>query len=378
MRHPLWILNSSLLVLLLLALGFIFFSRQYPPSREELEPDTPVKTIKKEISKVNITKIYENDLFGTYKKEFPAPTGPEDVESLPEPPAPRQVRVPAIPKPKFLDPLDITLKGIIILVRDDSKNRAIIADNKTNKELTYKVGSTIEDAQLIRILSNKVIFLRSNGQQEVLYLREKDAELDPVYTIIDNWDGIIQKEVENEFTIDVQRFLFRVNNLAQFIDLLDLTTVYKKGRSIGVRVGKTENSTLAQKLGFETGDIIITVQDIPADTTENRFKIYKMITVMREEENIRVEIQRGENNIIVRYTLQAMLKKEGKKEGEEEEKKQPVKLITAETLKKEKIKTLRQKHKFAPTLRDIRKQERRNMLLRGRSPLRPINKEAIE
>jgi len=99
-----------------------------------------------------------------------------------------------MPKPKFLDPLDITLKGIIVLVHNDSKNRAIIADNKTNKELTYKVGSAIEDAQLIRILSNKVIFLRSNGQQEVLYLREKDAELDPVYTIIDNWDGIIQKE----------------------------------------------------------------------------------------------------------------------------------------------------------------------------------------
>ena len=376
MRHPLWILNSSLLVLLLLALGFIFFSRQSPPSREELEPDAPVKTIKKEISKVNIAKIYENDLFGTYKKEFPAPAGPEGVEALPEPPAPRQVSVPALPKPKFLDPLDITLKGIIVLVHNDSKNRAIIADNKTNKELTYKVGSAIEDAQLIRILSNKVIFLRSNGQQEVLYLREKDAELDPVYTIIDNWDGIIQKEAENEFAIDVQKFLFRVNNLAQFIDLLDLTTVYKKGRSIGVRVGKTENSTLAQKLGLENGDIITTVQNIPADTTENRFRIYKTIVAMREEETIRTEVQRSGNKIVIRYTLQAMLKKEEKKEGEKEE--QPVKLITAETLKKEKMRTLRQKHKFAPTLRDIRKQERRNMLLRGRSPLRPINKEAIE
>ena len=39
-----------------------------------------------------------------------------------------------------------------------------------------------EDAQLIKIFNNKAIFLRANGQQEVLYLRPKDAQLDPTYT----------------------------------------------------------------------------------------------------------------------------------------------------------------------------------------------------
>lgn len=55
----------------------------------------------------------------------------------------------------------------------------MIADNKTNQEGTFKVGDTVQDAQLIRIFSNKIILLRNNGQQEVLYLREQDAKLIP-------------------------------------------------------------------------------------------------------------------------------------------------------------------------------------------------------
>ena len=37
----------------------------------------------------------------------------------------------------------------------------MIQDNKTMQEGTYKVGDLIQDAQLIRIFKNKIIFLTS-------------------------------------------------------------------------------------------------------------------------------------------------------------------------------------------------------------------------
>ena len=53
-------------------------------------------------------------------------------------------------------------------------------DIRNMKLLPDKTGDVIEDAQLMRIFSNKVVLVRSNGQQEVLYLREKDAKTDPI------------------------------------------------------------------------------------------------------------------------------------------------------------------------------------------------------
>ena len=87
---------------------------------------------------MNISKIYEDDLFGTYQKELPTIEEEPNI-TVPEPP-PSQIKVPEEPKPQFLDPLAITLKELLSLFDDDQRNRAIIADNKTNQEATYKVG----------------------------------------------------------------------------------------------------------------------------------------------------------------------------------------------------------------------------------------------
>jgi len=368
MRYPLWILNSSLLLFCLISLGFIFFSRQRVPSRQELEPETIARPVQEDISKINISKIYENDLFNTFKKP---PLESKEIEvdtALPAPPTPKQVIVPKTPTAQFLDPINISLKGIIIVVNDTGKSRAIISDNKTNKEATYRVGDSIEDAQLIRIVSNKIIFLRSNGQQEVLYLREKDAQLDPIYSMVDDWEGVIEKMADGEFVISVRKFLFRINNLAQFIDTLDLTTVYQKGKSIGCRIGHTENSTLAKHLGLQTGDIITAVNDTPAIDTASRFKIYKNIIGLHTKDSITVVLSRNNTPQTLTYTIHDMLLPKQKKK--EKGKPAPITIITPQEIKKEKLKTLEQKRKFAPTLKEIRSLERRNMLLHGKSPLR--------
>ena len=172
MRHPLWILNSTLLILLMIVLTYIVFSQQALPEREDIEPLAYTKPVRALVSEVNIRKIYEDDLFGTYVQEVATPEKAQDVPNFPTPPAPKMAQPLVWPKPQFLEPLSISLKGIIIIADDQSRNSAIIADKKTNRETTYRVGDTMDDAQLLKIFNNKVVFLRSNGQQEVIYLRE--------------------------------------------------------------------------------------------------------------------------------------------------------------------------------------------------------------
>ena len=366
MKHPFWIVNSALLFLVLLALIFIYFSRVRLPERESIEL-IEIKPTKERRLDINISKIYENDLFDTYKKELPGVKSLDLAIPFPEPPAPQEVAIPELPKPEFLDPLDITLKGIIVVGTNDAKNRAIIQDNKTKQENTYKVGDTIEDSQMIRIFRNKVIFLRTNGQQEILYLREQDAKFDPAYALIDEWDMVVQKIKKNNYLISPKVFASRIKNLGQLIETLSLTTAYQKGKSIGCRIGQLEKDSLGMNLGLQPGDIILKINNISARTTSERLSIYKAITVLGIDDIISVDFIRNKKEQTITYTLKnfSTIKETGEGETETPQKgKASISPLKA----KEKEKILRQKHKFAPTVQEIRKQERRNMFERGKAP----------
>lgn len=372
MRHPLWILNSALLLLLIVCGGFMFFAQVDVPEREEIEPSDDVKTIQKETPKINIQTIYEHDLFGTYVKRMEQPEQTELVAELPPPPQPTRIPIKEKPKPQFSAPLKVTLKGIIIVNNDDTKNRAIIADNTTNKESLYKVEDIIEDGRLIKIFSNKVIFLRANGQQEVLYLRQKDAEIDPVYTTQSSWQEVIELVNASTYMIHTNLFVDRVQNLAQFIDLLDLITVYQKGKSVGCRTGLVGDNSLAQALGFEVGDIILSVNDIPATDTVHRLDIYKSIMAMNTNDTITVQFRRQGQEMKLKFILSdtKQLPHKVEKESKDDKTVVPPAIpeVPTEAITKEQLKTLEDRHKFAPTVKDIRDRERQNMLDRGRAP----------
>ncbi len=365
MRHPLWILNSAIAVLLIGVFLFIFFSRQPAPYREPIEPEVSAERIKKDELKINISKIYENDIFDTYQKEFQKPVEPVKEIPFPPPPVPTAPKVPEIPKVKFLDPLNITLKGIVIIASDDNKNRAIIQDNETRQETTYKIGNIIGDAQLIRIFNNKVIFLRSNGQQEVLYLREKDAELDPTYAALSGWSDVIKRVDDYHYIINPEAFTTRIQNLAQFIDMLDLATAYQKRQSIRCRVGAVKQNSLGAALGFETGDIIIDVDNIPATDTPHRFQIYKNVVAKKPNEPISVQILRSSQPVTLVYALEDfnIFDKLGDINPAQQ-------LELEQKMQEKQLKALQQKQAFSSPVQNIKKRERQNMLSRGKMPTR--------
>ena len=369
MRQPLWILNSSLFLLVILIVLFIFFSRVIVIEKESIRPEEYAPSVIKEISRINIKRIYEDDLFDT-RKRLPDIPQPEYVAPLPAPPSPIPVKIPDAPEAKFLDPLDITLKGIMLL-SDGSDSSAVIQDNQTNRESMYKIGDMIEDAQLIRIFSNKIIFVRSNGQQEVFYLREKDALDDPTFLNIDDWKGIIKKIASNNYEVSPSMFLKRIKNLAQFIDILGLTSAYRKGESIGCRIGDIKDDSFGARLGLKTGDIILTINKIPAKTITNRLDIYKSVVSSNIDDKIAVTLQRGRRTYTLSYIIKEFIVSKIQAEDSGVS-------ITPEYVKEEQKRMLEEKYKFAPTAKDIRNLERRNMFEKGGKPSKHLKSKFAE
>lgn len=366
MRHAWWIVNSSLLLFLVAATLFILLSRQPMPRRISFEPDTEIKPVKREIAKIDLNKIYSNDLFDTYRTPITPVEQPESAKPMPPPPSPKPSKPPVTPPPKFLEPLQVSLKGIIVGA-DEKYNVAIIEDAKEKRSKNYRVNDKIEDAQLIRIFKNKIILIRSNGQQETLYVNQHDAEVEQLLSPINNWSSIIQKNAENSYTIDPDLFVERITNLAQFIDMLNLTTVYRQGLSIGIRIGKMQPGTPGIAMGLLPGDIIQTVNNIPANDTKNRFEIYQTVIKMQIGDTISVNLLRKKLPMTISYTL-AKLEQPAKIAApiaqpaapSQPENQPPVPAPAPESTDVAHL--IEERRRYAHTARDMQKEDRRMLI----------------
>jgi type II secretory pathway component PulC len=368
MKHPFWLVNDLLLIILLTVIGFMFISQQKEPAKASLTSQAEIKLPKKAVSKIDLSKIYNNDLFETYK----APLAPEETAALPkitmpEPPSPKPVKVPLALPPKFLEPLQITLKGIISL-SDETENIAIIQDTKNSTTKNYHVGSKIEDAQLIRILSNKIILVRSNGQQETLYVNQHDAELDQQMQSRTNWSSVVQQKSSNNYLVDPATFIEVIPNLSELIDKINLVTVYKKGRNVGCRVGLLQPKSIGTALGLQPGDVIESINKVPATTTDSRFEIYQKIIGMNLGDTITINLLRNQTEVVITYTLQQL---------EEPFPSLAPKVIgkekSLEEIEAENKELLRQKQQFAPTLEQLRMQQKRDIVNYGNRNRRNFN-----
>ncbi|HBY05823.1 MAG: hypothetical protein UV38_C0003G0204 [candidate division TM6 bacterium GW2011_GWE2_42_60] len=292
MTSPLWILNSSLTLMCILSSFFMIFMRTDVPRRTTLTTSVPTVQIESDVSKVNPAIIYEHDLFGTFIYQT-APEKPAHEEIIiPVPPSIEEAPAYKRAEADFLPPLQIKLKGIL-LNSNALYSRAIIANTKTKSEKLYKIGDLVEDATIIHIYKNKIALVRSNGQQEVLFLNEEMAQSDPIYQGDRIWATLITQTGNSTFSIDSRGFKKKIQSVAQILELLDITTAFDKGKCIGCRVGQINQGSFGSLMGLQYEDIITLVNGIETTNPNNRVKIYQVIRNAGGNQTIDVEIMRN-------------------------------------------------------------------------------------
>lgn len=369
MKSPIWIVNSALILLLLVMMSYIFFSRVDVPSQVSLRPQSIELVTDKTHKPLNdgfLKTIYEeNDLFGTY---LPAQTPISKVPKIQvvPPPTPPEIR-PTTPLPapviNFMDPLKITLTGII-MSSNESENRVIIADNATKEEKLYKMGDKIADAYILRIFKNKILLLRSNGQQETLFINPSEAQAEIKALQETSWQDVIHKESDTTYIVDPIAFALRVQGLPQFMEMLDLTTVFSKGRSVGTRIGKMDQKSIGYTLGFQPGDIIVNVNGTSPTTTANRIAIYNQLLSVALGAKVVVEVIRKKSRITIHYTIASMMQKSmlsPLSPIEQPKQRNELRVDSLEDITEQKIALMEQKYKFNPTVGTIKKRDKQAM-----------------
>ncbi|KKQ32653.1 MAG: hypothetical protein US49_C0006G0104 [candidate division TM6 bacterium GW2011_GWF2_37_49] len=301
MKLQLWIINSAFILVLIVALVLSNLFKQDPPvvHINAILQKGDIKSLEVAPAEaLNLEKIYQNDVFGTYvapivtavKKSFITPIPEPQTITFNPPPEAKQVN--------FLPPLSISIKGIIAAAEE--QNSVVMIADETNKEKMYHLGDRLKDAEIIRISRNKVVLLRSNGQQETFYLIKEDlSSLAP-----ERWNNIVKKTNAQNYKIDPYAFLEEVETFGSFMERAAILGIaYSQGNQIGIKIGDTKDCDVANNIGLVQSDIITSVNGINTSESKNRTQLYDLITQMKVGDKIDINLLRSGQNISITYEL---------------------------------------------------------------------------
>lgn len=303
MKQNLWILNSSLLIIFIMALLLNNLLKQNVPIvRSKFISTQQIEKVKSK-PQINIEKIYKHDIFGTYSPTpTPEPKQKNLVTPIPEY-TPHSITPPPIQKKQeFIEPLKIKISGIVASSNEE-KNVAMISD-ETNKEKIYHFGEKIKDGQIIKISKNKIVILRANGQQDIILLKEEDIP----GQVPEKWKYVVNKKDKNNFIINPKEFVKKIESLGQLLEDFALIPAYKKGKSIGLRISHINNDNIPAIFGINKNDIITSINKINTKNTKDRIKIYDMLTQAKLGDIIEISLLQNNQERKIIYKLKKIPK----------------------------------------------------------------------
>ncbi|MBT4594912.1 hypothetical protein HOD08_03470 [bacterium] len=298
MRQPLWVLNWALLTMFIFSTLANHLLRQEPPKlRPRIASTDDAATASKAAP---VEQIYgHRDIFGLFSQPSSVAQKNSLVLPIPSFNAPTPQNAPALEAPKFLPPLGIGLNGIILSSREN-ESIAMIAD-ESGKEKLHHFGDTIKDGTIIKIAQNRIVILRSNGQQETVFLRKiavlPGAEEKPLI------DTIVKKLKDTAYNIDLSRFPELVPSLGSFMEELSLSPEFDSGTMIGIKVGSIGVNSLGEKIGLQKDDIISTINNISLTSAQGRIQAYEAVKKSTDKNYVAAQITRDGQPLLITYKL---------------------------------------------------------------------------
>ena len=258
----------------------------------------------KSLTKPEFAMIVERNIFGATEKAEPPPVEEtvEPIETLEE------------------TTLQLSLLGTI--AGDDESARAIILDQRKRNQDIYRVGDSVQGAEIRKILRGKVI-LRHEDRDEILTMVEGDdkprpsaragrgdrrasratdrtrAMPEPGASIEEREDD--SAEIEEEVIPIAQDVLqSSMNNLNELLTQVRIRPYFRQGKPEGLIVSQIQANSIFAKLGLMNGDIIASVNGKQMSTPEEAFQLYNSLNSGAQ---VSIEITRRGQKKMLTYEI---------------------------------------------------------------------------
>ena len=190
--------------------------------------------------------------------------------------------------------LKIALMGTVVDDRD--KAIAVIEESDKKKQDLYRVGDTIQNAVVKKILRGKVV-LSIDGKEEILTMEESSADRrgkEPPPSkprFIEGGDNIVLSHADLERSLE---------NIHQLLSQAKVRPRFRDGKTQGLSITNIKPSSLFEKLGLRNGDII---QGIDGRDIQNTNDVMQMYDRIKSGGQATLKILRRGEEKIINYTF---------------------------------------------------------------------------
>jgi general secretion pathway protein C len=163
------------------------------------------------------------------------------------------------------------LKLVGTAVNADNAPRAVIDNQKTHSQGLYKTGDEIDEATIVQIQRDSVIF-DLNGKNFKLTLEKAASPEAQLKT-----DALL-KETPNPLIYTTQDDGEKAwDQIQDLMTKIEFEPHFENGEPKGVSIERVSPNDIFEKIGFKSGDILVKVDDMEMTIADDAMEVYNCI-----------------------------------------------------------------------------------------------------
>jgi general secretion pathway protein C len=163
-----------------------------------------------------------------------------------------------------LEPTSLQVSLLGTIAGDEQSARAIIEDQQKKEQDLYRVGDTIQNAIVSRILRGKVV-LKVDGRDEILTMEEKNTSADQESgqgnKAGQRTTAALRTGNRNTVILDRREISESLDNIGDILSQVRVEPYMQNGRATGLQVSDIAPASIFDRMGLEDGDIVQAVNN---------------------------------------------------------------------------------------------------------------------
>jgi general secretion pathway protein C len=190
-----------------------------------------------------------------------------------------------------LDPTSLKISLLGTVTGTEENSWAVIEETPRRNQGLYRVGDTIQNAVIRKIVRGKVV-LRVGDKDEILLMEEpKSQKGSPPRSIKPGFSG----DTVTVARSDIQKSMQNINKL---LTQARIRPHLKDGKADGFVLSYIKQKSFFTQLGLKRGDIIKSINGKAINTPEDAFSFYK---ALESGSPLAMEIIRGGQPKVINY-----------------------------------------------------------------------------
>ncbi len=173
---------------------------------------------------------------------------------------------------------------------------AVIEDRAKKTQDLYRVGDSIQGAEIRMIFREKVV-LNVNGRDEVLQMEERSGA-EPGRPAV---ASKIPPESPESVSVPRERVDDATGNINELMKQARIRPHFQDGKPAGLVITRIQDNSIFSDMGLENGDVIVGVDGNPIQSVDDALQLYQG---MKESSGVKLQIVRQGQEQAIEYRIQ--------------------------------------------------------------------------